>query len=175
MKRTRIRLAAWASIAVLVATGMLSAGIVHSEAIVLDADGKASIPVEISPGIDSAAGIQGRILYDPAKVNSISLSQSPDQPASFLVRSYVTEPGVLRFLAYSKFKTLNSEHPAFYCQIQAKPTGDLKRFESVLVCELELSSSPEAKTHSETNSFVNLPVLGAPETAVRQKWVLYSK
>lgn len=175
MKYKRTFCIAFACVSVLIASVMLSAEVVNSEAVILDADGKASIPVEIVTGLDSVAGIQGRILYDPAKVANISLSPSPDQAASFVIRSFVTEPGELKFLTYSKFRTLEKDKPVLYCNITAKLNGEQRKFNSVLICELQLAASPEALTHSETNSFVNLPVLGAPDTAVQQKWVLYSE
>ena len=175
MKRKRILYTALACMPVLIASAMLSAGIVNSEAIILGTDGKASIPIVVATGLDKVGGIQGEILYDPAKIENITLSPSLDQAASFVIRSHITAPGTLKFLTYSKYKSLVNDRPVFYCNVVAKSTGDLKKFNSVLVCEVELSSSPEAQTQSETNSYVNLPVLGAPETAVRKKWVLYSK
>jgi len=154
---------------------MLSAGIVNSDEIILSPDGKASIPIQFTTSIDDVAGVQGSILYDPAKIESIALSPSPDQAASFAIRSHITEPGTMKFLIYSKYKTLVKDRPFFYCNITAKMTGDLKKFNSVLVCDLELSSSKEAQPYSQTDSYVNFPVLGAQETAVRQNWVLYSR
>ena len=157
---------------ILFAAGMLRAQIMETGQFELGADGVATVPIRLDTIQDQVAGIQGRLLFDPSRIDRVAISVGPGQPVSFVASSHEPEPGELRFVLYSIDATLLTDQPVLLCHIEADPRRNDKGFDSVMVSDLEQIATADLQTHEPTR-YANVPIVMPPRAAADRLWLDY--
>ena len=150
---------------------LLRAQIITDGPTELDADGAGRVELRLEDHRDNIAGLQGRILFDPSRLEPPTLSLPLEQPDSFTLSVHALAPGEMRFVLYSTEDVLHPERPFLHCDIAAKAESIRKGLDSVLICEVEMTAFPDIQAQSQRGEYMNIPLRMAPSNQGNATWL----